>query len=146
MLQDCKKVLAKVGIPVQSQDQTQNNNQFGFQLRKVPGDLVSQCDIFHLAKHIMKFIAYTHEYDISNIPIDSSGVFNDLMISLEGENEWQESQLQNVLYFAPNVNSIRRIRKRKNGQIFKPVKVGSHYEIAMAAPDVNLYLALSSLI
>jgi hypothetical protein len=44
------------------------------------------------------------------------------------------------------VNSIRRIRKRKNGQIFKPVKVASHYEIAMAAPDVNLYLALSSLI
>jgi hypothetical protein len=72
----------------------------------------------------MKFIAYNHEYDISNLPIDSSGVFNDLIISLEGEKEWQESQLQNVLYFAPNVNSLRRIRKRKNGQIFKPVKVG----------------------
>jgi hypothetical protein len=72
----------------------------------------------------MKFIAYNHEYDISNLPIDSSGVFNDLIISLEGETEWQESQLQNVLYFAPNVNSLRRIRKRKNGQIFKPVKVG----------------------
>ena len=72
----------------------------------------------------MKFIAYNHEYDISNLPIDSSGVFNDLIISLEGETEWQESQLQNVLYFAPNVNSLRRIRKRKNGQIFKPVMVG----------------------
>jgi hypothetical protein len=72
----------------------------------------------------MKFIAYNHEYDISNLPIDSSGVFNDLIISIEGETEWQESQLQNVLYFAPNVNSLRRIRKRKNGQIFKPVKVG----------------------
>jgi hypothetical protein len=102
--------------------------------------------MFHLAKHIMKFVAYTHEYDISNLPIDSSGVFNDLVISLEGEREWHESQLQNVLYFAPNVNSIRRIRKRKNGQIFKVVKPGSHYEIAMAAPDVNLYLALSSLL
>jgi hypothetical protein len=72
----------------------------------------------------MKFIAYKHEYDISNLPIDSTGVFNDLIISLEGDNEWQESQLQNVLFFAPNVNSIRRIRKRKNGQIFKPVKAG----------------------
>ena len=72
----------------------------------------------------MKFIAYNHEYDISNLPIDSSGVFNDLIISLEGEKEWKESQLQNVLYFAPNVNSLRRIRKRKNGQIFKAVKVG----------------------
>ena len=72
----------------------------------------------------MKFIAYNHEYDISNLPIDSSGVFNDLIISLEIEAEWQESQLQNVLYFAPNVNSLRRIRKRKNGQIFKAVKVG----------------------
>lgn len=64
----------------------------------------------------MKFVAYNNEYDISNLPIDSSGVFNDLVISLEGgDKEWQESQLQNVLYFAPNVNSIRRIRKRKNG-------------------------------
>jgi len=85
MLQDCKKVLSKVGIPVQSEDQTQNSNQFRFHLRKVPGDLVSQCDIFHLAKHIMKFVAFTHEYDISNLPIDSSGVFNDLVISLESE-------------------------------------------------------------
>jgi len=41
----------------------------------------------------MKFIAYNHEYDISNLPIDSSGVFNDLIISLEGEKDWQESQL-----------------------------------------------------
>lgn len=66
----------------------------------------------------MKFVAYTHEYDISNLPIDSSGVFNDLVISLETAGEGQslhESQLQNVLFFAPNVNSIRRIRKRKNG-------------------------------
>jgi len=40
--------------------------------------------MFHLAKHIMKFVAYTHEYDILNLPIDSSGIFNDLVISLDG--------------------------------------------------------------
>jgi hypothetical protein len=70
--------------------------------------------MFHIAKHAMKFVAYNHEYDISNLPIDSSGVFNDLVIALEGE-DIEESQLQNVLYFCPNINSIRRIKKRRNG-------------------------------
>lgn len=80
----------------------------------MPNDLVAQCDMFHMAKHIIKFLAYTHEYDVSSLPIDSAGVFNDLILKLEGF-DLHESQLQNVLYFAPNVNSIRRIRKRKNG-------------------------------
>jgi hypothetical protein len=31
----------------------------------------------------MKFIAFDHEYDISNLPIDSGGVVNDLVLSLE---------------------------------------------------------------
>ena len=43
------------------------------------------------------------------------------------------------------MNSVRRIKKRKNGQIFKKNKRGD-YEIAIAAPDVNLYLALFSLL
>ena len=50
-----------------------------------------------------------------------------------------------MLFFAPNVNSVRRIKKRKNGEIFKKNKNGD-YEIAIAAPDVNLYLALFSLL
>jgi len=33
----------------------------------------------------MKFIAFDHEYDISNLPIDSTGVVNDLVLSLESE-------------------------------------------------------------
>ncbi len=77
-------MLHRVGIPVQSEDQTQNANQFRFHLRKVPNDLLSQCDMFHIAKHAMKFIAYNHEYDISNLPIDSAGVFNDLILSING--------------------------------------------------------------
>ncbi len=40
--------------------------------------------MFHIAKHAMKFIAYNHEYDISNLPIDSAGVFNDLILSING--------------------------------------------------------------
>jgi hypothetical protein len=38
--------------------------------------------MFHLAKHAMKFIAFDHEYDISNLPIDSSGTFNDLILNI----------------------------------------------------------------
>ena len=94
----------------------------------------------------MKFIAFDHEYDISNLPIDSSGVVNDLVLSLERQGlALHETQLQNLLYFAPNVNSIRRIKKRENGDVFKICGEGS-YEIAIAAPDVNLYLALASLL
>ena len=106
---------------------------------------MGQCDIFHIAKHAMKFIAFDHEYDISNLPIDSASVVNDLVLGLESPSmTFHESQLQNVLYFTPNVNSVRRIKKRKNGQIFKET-TGGGYEIALAAPDVNLYLALASL-
>ena len=112
ILNDCKSALHNIGIPVQSKDQTQVNNQFRFNLRKVPNDLLGQCDMFHIAKHAMKFVAFSHEYDISNLPIDSSGVVNDLIMCLEGSPDFRlhESQLQNVLYFAPNVNSIRRIK------------------------------------
>jgi|LauGreDrversion4_2_1035121.scaffolds.fasta_scaffold501345_2 hypothetical protein len=98
----------------------------------------------------MKFIAFNHEYDISNLPIDSAGVFNDLILTIENQKKdsldftLHESQLQNVLYFAPNVNSLRRIKKRRNGQIFKSNTPGS-YDISISAPDVNLYLALASL-
>jgi hypothetical protein len=73
--------------------------------------------MFHIAKHAMKFLAFDHEYDISNLPIDSAGVVNDLILTLEGARSLgiHESQLRNVLAFAPNVNSVRRIKKRKNG-------------------------------
>jgi glutamine synthetase len=84
-------------------------------LRKVPNDLLSQCDIFHIAKHAIKYVAFNHEYDISNVPIDSAGVFNDLVLTVEGCKGLSEENLQNILYFCPNVNSIRRIKKRKNG-------------------------------
>ena len=43
------------------------------------------------------------------------------------------------------MNSIRRIKKRENGDVFKACGEGS-FEIALAAPDVNLYLALASLL
>jgi len=53
-------------------DQTHINNQFRFQLRKIRGDLMQQCDVFHLTKHAMKYVGYLHEYDISHLPISSS--------------------------------------------------------------------------
>lgn len=94
----------------------------------------------------MKFVAFSHEFDISNLPIDSAGVVNDLVLSLQGPNfSLHESQLRNLLYFAPNVNSIRRLKKRKNGQLFRMVEK-DHYELTLAAPDANLYLALASLL
>ena len=43
--------------------------------------------MFHIAKHAMKFIAFNHEYDISNLPLDSSGVVNDLILTLETNDE-----------------------------------------------------------
>jgi len=92
----------------------------------------------------MKFIGYAHEYDISNLPIDSKDIYNDLVLSLSGL-PVHTSQLQNILYFAPNINSIRRIKRRKNGDILKQKK-GGVTEIAFAAPDVNLYLALQSIL
>jgi len=94
----------------------------------------------------MKFIAFDHEYDISNLPIDSTGVVNDLVMSLESEGlNLHASQLRNLLYFAPNVNSVRRVKKRENGDVFRKCGEGS-FEIAVAAPDCNLYLALASLL
>ncbi|CDW80282.1 UNKNOWN [Stylonychia lemnae] len=144
VLDDCKKSLHNIGIPVQAKDQTHINNQFRFHLRQVQGNLLSQCDMFHLGKHAMKFIGYTHQYDISSLPIDSSKNPNDLILNLEGM-EIHPSVLQNILYFAPNINSVRRLRDRKNGDIFKQ-KGEQSYEIAISAPDVNLYLALSNLL
>lgn len=32
----------------------------------------------------MKFVAFDHEYDISNLPMDSAGVVNDLILKLVG--------------------------------------------------------------
>ena len=60
MLNVCKKTLTDSGIPIQSKEQTNVNNQFRFHLRKVDNDLVGQSDIFHIAKHAIKFIAYNH--------------------------------------------------------------------------------------
>ena len=92
----------------------------------------------------MKFIGYAHNYDISNLPIDSSNNSNDLIINLEGM-EIHPSELQNVLFFAPNVNSIRRLRLRRNGDIYK-YKGEKNYDLAITAPDANMYLAINSLL
>jgi len=43
------------------------------------------------------------------------------------------------------VNSVRRVKKRQNGDVYRKCGDGS-YEIALAAPDCNLYLALASLL
>lgn len=85
VLSDCKQTLDDIGIPVQSKDYN-FENQFRFVLRKVTNDLVGQCDMFHIAKHAIKFIAYTHDYDISSVPIDNKGITNDLIITVSGMN------------------------------------------------------------
>jgi hypothetical protein len=38
----------------------------------------------------MKFVAFDHEYDISNLPMDSSGVVNDLILKLIGGTSSEE--------------------------------------------------------
>eukprot|EP00347_Sterkiella_histriomuscorum_P014936 403358939 len=144
ILEECRKHLRDIGIPIQSNDQTQVNNQFRFHLREVDGDLLGQCDMFHTAKHAMKYIGYQNQYDISTLPIDSSNNSNDLILNIKGRN-LHPSEFQNVLFFAPNVNSVRRLRMRKNGDIFKQ-KGEQSYEVAITAPDSNLYLAISSLL
>lgn len=92
----------------------------------------------------MKFIGYVHEYDISSLPIDSKDNSNDLILNISGI-DIHQSKLQNVLFYAPNVNSIRRIRRRRNGELHRRTPDGG-YEIAISAPDVNLYLALSNML
>jgi glutamine synthetase len=104
-----KQNLADIGIPVQAKDQTHVNNQFRLQLRKVTDDIVGQCDMFHIAKHAIKFIGYTHEYDISSLPIDKEDTKNTLIMNISGL-DLHETNLQNILFFAPNVNSLRRIK------------------------------------
>lgn len=70
---------------------------------------MAQCDIYHIAKHAIKFIGHTHDYDISSVPIDENGITNDLILSLKGL-QVSPSQLRNQLFYAPNINSVRRIR------------------------------------
>lgn len=55
-------------------------------MRQVDGDVLGQCDMFHMAKHAMKHIGYTNQYDISTLPIDSSNNSNDLIMSIDGRN------------------------------------------------------------
>ena len=71
-------------------------------------------------------------------------MFNDLVLNVSGL-PIHETQLQNVMVFAPNVNSIRRIKNRRNGMIFKKNK-GGDCDITLAAPDANLYLVMHTLL
>ena len=73
--------------------------------------------MFHIAKHAIKFIGYTHDYDISSTPIDEKGIFNDLILTFSGL-DLQKSSIANTLYFAPNVNSIRRLKKLSDAKDF----------------------------
>ena len=65
--------------------------------------------MFHVAKHAIKFVGFTHDYDICSVPIDERGIMNDLLLKLKGL-DIQEKQLENILFFAPNLNSIRRLK------------------------------------
>lgn len=78
---------------------------------KVSNDLLGQCDIFHVAKHAVKYIGFSQGYDVSYIPIDEQGTMNDLQMTLSGV-DLKASQLSNVLHFAPNINSVRRLKVR----------------------------------
>ena len=40
--------------------------------------------MFHVGKHALKYIAFTHDYEISAMPLDQAGVRNDLHIRLSG--------------------------------------------------------------
>lgn len=47
---------------------------------EIKQDLLSQCDAFHIAKHVIKHISYMSDYDISFAPINKEGITNDLLI------------------------------------------------------------------
>lgn len=40
--------------------------------------------MFHIAKHALKYVAFTHDYEISSLPIDQKGIINDLLIKVTG--------------------------------------------------------------
>ena len=65
--------------------------------------------MFHVAKHAIKFTAFSHDYDVSSLPIDEQGVINDVFLKVSGHH-LDASQLRNTLFYAPNINSFRRIK------------------------------------
>lgn len=40
--------------------------------------------MYHIGKHALKYVAFTHDYDISSLPLDEAGVRNDLILSIDG--------------------------------------------------------------
>jgi hypothetical protein len=104
---------------------------------------MAQCDIFHLAKHALKHLAYSHDYHVSFLPLCSSGQMNHIDLTLN-----RELRPSSLLYLAPNINSFRRIKKLSSDDK-KKWELVSHRENetrVRAAPDLNLYLAVKSLI
>ena len=65
--------------------------------------------MYAMAKHVMKHIAYNQENDISFTPIDGVGNTNDLTLYLRNL-DVKQSMLKPFLFFAPNINSLRRIK------------------------------------
>lgn len=45
---------------------------------------MTQADVFHIAKHVIKHTSYMNDYDISFAPINMNNVANDLNIWIEG--------------------------------------------------------------
>lgn len=147
VIEDCRSQLSEIGIPVEAYEQFgQNDNQFQFTIRLVQNDLLAQCDLFHLAKHAIKYLAFTHDYHVSFLPLNSSGELNHLDLTLKGLNNKNASSL---LHWAPNINSFRRIKKLAGKEKKKWSLLDSSNEGQLRvrpAPDLNLYLAIASLL
>jgi len=111
---------------------------------EVQNDLLTQCDIFHIAKHVMKHLAYSKDYDISFAPINMKHITNDLTLWLKGK-EIKSSQLLNTFFFAPNINSFRRLKTLDFKDALKVTSDGTNV-ISVAAPDINLYLSMANLL
>lgn len=52
---------------------------------KVKNDIMTQADIFHIAKHVIKHTSYMNDYEVSFSPINMNNVINDLSVWIEGQ-------------------------------------------------------------
>ena len=76
---------------------------------EIKNDLLTQCDTFHIAKHAIKHIAQFNNYEIYFTPYNLNNVTNDMVIWVKGM-EVKPNQLLNTFFFAPNLNSFRRLK------------------------------------
>ena len=49
--------------------------------------------MYHIAKHVIKFLGFTNEYEIFSTPIHRHGTVNDMVLTVSGLDPLHESHL-----------------------------------------------------